>query len=80
MSARPVVMVYTRQRCGLCRLAEDVVAGVAGDRADVVHVDVDDDPALVERYGVRVPVVSVDGIEVAEAVVDAAAVEAALGR
>lgn len=35
-------------------------------RAEVVHVDVDDDPDLVTRYGVRVPVVLVDGDEVAE--------------
>jgi len=35
-------------------------------RAEVVHVDVDDDPDLVTRYGVRVPVVLVDGEEVAE--------------
>lgn len=34
--------------------------------ADVVHVDVDTSDDLVSAYGVRVPVVMVDGIEVAE--------------
>jgi thioredoxin-like negative regulator of GroEL len=59
------VVVYTRQRCGLCRRAEAIVAREAR-RADVHHVDVDGDPELVAAYGVRVPVVTVDGREVAE--------------
>lgn len=63
---RPTVVVYTRARCGLCRRAEALVAREVGRRAVVEHVDVDADPALVERYGVRVPVVVVDGVEVAE--------------
>jgi glutaredoxin len=62
---RPRVVVYTRARCGLCRRAEALVAREAR-RAEVVHVDVDEDPAHVARYGVRVPVVEVDGVEVAE--------------
>jgi hypothetical protein len=62
---RPRVVVYGRARCGLCRRAEALVAREAR-RAEVHHVDVDADPALVARYGVRVPVVEVDGVEVAE--------------
>lgn len=62
---RPRVVVYTRARCGLCRRAEALVAREAR-RAEVDHVDVDGDPTLVTRYGVRVPVVEVDGVEVAE--------------
>jgi glutaredoxin len=67
---RPVVTVYTRQRCGLCRHAEAVVARIAGRRADVRLVDVDADPELTERYTIRVPVVAVDGVEIAEYHVD----------
>lgn len=67
---RPVVTVYTRQRCGLCRTAEQVVARVAGRSADIILVDIDADPALADRYTVRVPVVAVDGIEIAEYQVD----------
>jgi thioredoxin-like negative regulator of GroEL len=59
------VVVYTRARCGLCRRAEALVAREAR-RAEVRHVDVDADPDLVARYGVRIPVVTVDGHEVAE--------------
>lgn len=75
---RPVVTVYSRRRCGLCREAEAVVAGVARRRADVRVVDVDSDDALVARYTVRVPVVTVDGVEVAEYHVDPRGLRAAL--
>ncbi|GGI05653.1 glutaredoxin family protein [Egicoccus halophilus] len=62
---RPEVVVYTRAGCGLCRRAEHLVAREA--RGAVIRaVDVDTDEDLVRRYGVRVPVVVVDGTEVAE--------------
>lgn len=60
-----VVVVHTRRGCGLCRTAEALVAREARG-AVIRHVDVDDLPATQERYGVRVPVVEVDGVEVAE--------------
>jgi glutaredoxin len=59
------VVVYTRAGCGLCRTAESLVEAEASG-ASVRLVDVDADEALVRRYGVRVPVVTVDGDEVAE--------------
>jgi len=63
---RPVVTVYTRRGCHLCAEAEAVAGRLARGRADVRLVDIDADPALTERYTVRVPVVEVDGVEVAE--------------
>jgi hypothetical protein len=77
---RPVVTVYSRAGCGLCRRAEVVVARAARGRAHVQVVDIDADPSLVERYTVRVPVVAVDGEELAEYVVDPAALRTALRR
>lgn len=75
----PRVVVYTRDGCGLCRTAEELAASEA---RDVVLVDIDADPVLQRRYHVRVPVVTVDGREVAEGHVApgeiAAAVEHAL--
>ncbi|MFA9446280.1 glutaredoxin family protein [Egicoccus sp. AB-alg6-2] len=74
---RPAVLVYTRATCGLCRRAEAIVAREARG-ADVTHVDVDGDDVLVSRYGVRVPVVVVDGREVAELEVPPGSVRAAV--
>lgn len=73
----PEVVVYGRERCGLCRRAEELVAREARG-ATVRHVDVDTTDALIDRYGVRVPVVVVDGVEVAELEVDAGVVRAAV--
>lgn len=71
------VVVYTRQGCGLCAAAERRVAVEAG-RAEVELVDVDTDPELQRRYHVRVPVVAVDGVEVAEVQVEPGVVRRAI--
>ncbi len=76
-TTRPIVVVYTRERCGLCAQATAVVAAEAR-RADIRHVDVDTDEALVARFGVRVPVVTVDDVEVAELEVTRASVRRAV--
>jgi len=62
---RPVVRFYTRQGCGLCARAAELVAREAR-RAEVRTIDVDAEDDLVRRYGVRVPVVTVDDVEVSE--------------
>lgn len=62
------VVVYTRQGCKLCKDAEELVGAMVAARPDVrvEHVDIDQDPGLVDRYGIRVPVVAIDGVEVGE--------------
>lgn len=79
MSRRPIVTVFSRQGCGLCATAERLARQEAR-RAEVVVVDVDTDPELQRRYHVRVPVVVVDGREVAEVVVEPGTVRAAVRR
>lgn len=74
-----VVTVYTRQGCHLCEEAEAVVRRVARGH-EVRLVDIDADPAITERYTVRVPVVEVDGVEIAEFQIDPATLKAALHR
>lgn len=74
---RRSVVVYTRVGCHLCEQAEAVVRRVAR-RHDVRVVDIDADPEITERYTVRVPVVEVDGREIAEFQVDAATLRQAL--
>lgn len=44
------------------------------------EVDIDGDDGLVKEYGIRIPVVLVDGEELFECRVDAAALRAALSR
>jgi glutaredoxin len=66
MAAHHTVTVYTRPGCHLCEEAIAVVRLVADGRADVELIDIDGDPLLTERYTVRVPVVAVDGVEIAQ--------------
>jgi len=60
MAAR--VTVYSRNGCHLCDEAEQIVAQVCADMGtDWERVDIDTDPALVERFTNEVPVTFVDG-------------------
>ena len=85
------VVVVSRAGCHLCTDMERVVAGVLaeparsgvrGGRLRVVDLDetARDDPAVAERWTTQVPVLLVDGREVAHWRVDAQTVRAALRR
>jgi glutaredoxin len=73
-----VVTLYTRRGCHLCEVAETVIRDVAAGRAEIRLVDIDADPDLTERYTIRVPVVEVDGREIAEYEVSADQLRTAL--
>jgi glutaredoxin len=68
------LVLYTRARCGVCRDAErrvrrEVRRTLPWRRPAIRLVDVDADPegeGLAARYGVRVPVIVLDGVEVSE--------------
>ena len=72
------VTLYTRRGCHLCEEAEQVIRRVAEGRAEVELIDIDADPSITDRYTVRVPVVAVDGVEIAEYEVDEVMLIAAL--
>jgi len=52
------VTLYTRRGCHLCDDAHDVLTAHG---LDPTLVDIDDDPALREKFNVCVPVVEIDG-------------------
>lgn len=73
----PTVTVYTRSGCGLCATAEEIaLAEAPGGRVELV--DVDGDERLLRAYHLRVPVVAVDGAEVAEVRVEPGSVRRAV--
>jgi hypothetical protein len=61
-SGGPAIVVYSRQDCCLC---EEALAQIEAARASVPFslrvVDVDEDPAVAEKYGHEIPVVEIDG-------------------
>lgn len=59
--------MYSRPRCGLCDEARETILAVRRrGEFDFREVDVSGDDALELEYGIRIPVVLVDGQEIAE--------------
>ena len=69
---RAVVTIYTRPGCHLCEEAKASVlaSGCAGEFS-LEEVNIDNDPALRERYGYDIPVILINGIKVFKHRVDA---------
>lgn len=68
------VQLYTRQRCHLCDVAKEALDRVrTAEPFELEIIDVDTDPTLVDKYGLEVPVILVDGKKVAKYRVDEAA-------
>jgi glutaredoxin len=71
--------MYSRPGCGLCDEAREVIlAERARTGFDYQEVDISGDYALELEYGIRIPVVLVNGRELAEVRVDAAEFEEAV--
>ena len=61
------VLLFSRPRCGLCDEARETILAVRGRVPfSFREVDVSGDDALELEYGIRIPVVLVDGDELAE--------------
>jgi Glutaredoxin-like domain (DUF836) len=74
------VVVYSRPGCHLCEEAIGQIVGfhAEGYRFSLHEIDIESHDLLLRRYLERIPVVEVDGVEVSELVLDAAAVKARL--
>ena len=79
MSAGPVVTLYGRADCHLCEDARTLLGPLANELGlRLVEVDIEDDPAAELQYRWAIPVVCMDGVEVARAPIRAARLEEAL--
>lgn len=71
------VVLYSREGCHLCDEARAVVLGVRDRHPfSFEEIDIERDDDLLREYGIRIPVVAVDGDERFEISVDAAELEA----
>ena len=62
--AEPRLTLVTRAGCHLCDVAREVLAEVAAETGEGFReLDVDADPALLDEYSDRVPVILLDGRE-----------------
>jgi glutaredoxin len=73
------VVLYARDGCHLCDEARRVIEQVRRTVPFAFNeVDIETDDALIRDYGIRVPVVAVDGVELFEISVDRLALLAAV--
>lgn len=76
-----IVTLYTKEDCGLCEEAASMLRRLQQRiRFEIEYVDVEADQAAAERYGQRIPVIVIDGVEVAVAPLDEQQLAAALLR
>lgn len=76
----PGLVLYSRDGCHLCEdMAQALHAMLRGTDVRFRTVDVDTDPGLRETYGLRIPVLVLDGEVLCEARLDEDAVRDALG-
>lgn len=74
-----IVTLYSQADCGLCVEAEGELRKLQREiRFSLEVVDIESDKELFDRYWDRVPVVAVDGKEVAGAPIDARRLRAAI--
>ena len=75
------VVLYSRPGCHLC---DDARAVIEAERLrtpfDLDEVDIETDDELVKAYGIRIPVVTVDGVERFEISVDPVELSRALAE
>lgn len=71
-----IATLYTRKDCTLCKQAEQLLRPIAARHGYDVHiVDIEQDEALLRRYLFEIPVVILDGREVARGNVTRTALE-----
>jgi len=74
------VTLYGRPGCHLCDDARAVIARVCAELGEsFTEVDIDSDPALLDRFGEEIPVTFVDGAQHDFWRVDETRLRAALG-
>jgi glutaredoxin len=73
------VRIYIKPRCSLCEEAREVLEGLRTRVAFVLEVvDIRDQPDTWERYRHAVPVITLDGVEIARLRVDPVALASRL--
>ncbi|HLY23697.1 MAG TPA: glutaredoxin family protein [bacterium] len=75
------MIVYGKPDCTLCDKATAILERLRAEFAyRVEHVDITENADLFARYRYRIPVVAVDGREIASGIVTTPALRAALSR
>jgi glutaredoxin len=78
---KATVTIYTRPGCHLCEVAKAAIhaSGCDGEFS-LEEVNIDEEPALSERYGYDIPVIFINGVKVFKHRVDPAEFKRKLRR
>jgi hypothetical protein len=79
MAGPPRLTLYERDGCHLCDEARVLLDEMLGPDA-YARVDIETDDALVLRYGFRIPVIGLDGVDRLEAPITAPDLRALLAE
>jgi len=78
---KSVIKLYMRQRCHLCEDAKGLLEDLQQNwNFEIVEVDIDLEDRLVEKYGIIIPVIEVDGEEVQAGIIHKKSIIEALTR
>ncbi len=78
---KPQLTLYYREGCHLCEdLEQQLPELIDPNTYRLKKVDIDDDPALLQAYNARVPVLNCENIEVCEHFLDLEALRNALAQ
>lgn len=63
MHTKARVVLYTKPGCHLCTEArQQMLAANCADQYELEEVNINDDPALFQLYGLEIPVITINGI------------------
>ena len=74
-----ILKLFSRPGCHLCEELAEALVPILRGRAEIRVVNIDEDIELKKRYGLRIPVLVANDVELSEFPLDVAAVEAYLG-
>ena len=61
---KALVTIYTKPGCHLCEEArEQMLAANCADLYVLEEINIEADPELVERYGIKIPVITINGAD-----------------
>jgi glutaredoxin len=65
MLKKAIVTIYSKPGCHLCEEAKDnILATGCNDEFTIEEINIEEDPALKERYQYDIPVILINGIKV----------------
>ena len=64
MTKRAHVRLYTRPGCHLCEeMLREMLAADCAEEYQLEEINIDEDPALKQSYGLKIPVLTINGRE-----------------